>query len=203
MRRRRRHVRVPPDLTSLFDVLFIVIFAVLIRGAALQEAAAKAARPPEPGPPPPPQPASALKTQALAQLDAQLAARPTVIARISKTGTLRLLESPALDGDAKHTPLDVPLLEHSPDPDIALMYLGDRSVELRLCKLVALHLHIADLADHLVIIAPDVRSADLPHALYTGIRRDVERCQIEQRGLAVVVEPDAGGGAVEQGSAKP
>lgn len=194
MRRRRRHVRVPPDLTSLFDVLFIVIFAVLIRGAALQQAAAKTAEPPTPGPPPPPQPASALKAKALAQLDAQLAARPTVIARISKAGTLTMLES----GD-KRIPLDVPLLEHSPDPDIALMYLGDRSAELRVCKLVALHVQIADLADHLVIIAPDARSADLPHALYTGVRRDVERCQIEQRGLAVVVEPDA----VGQGSATP
>lgn len=198
MRRGRRHVRVPPDLTSLFDVLFIVIFAVLIRGAALQQTAAKAAAPPAPGPPLPPQPASALKTQALAQLDAQLAARPTVIARISNAGTLTMLEA----GD-KRTPLDVPLLEHSPDPDIAMMYLGDRSAELRLCKLVALHLQIADLANHLVIIAPDARSTDLPHALYTGIRRDVERCQREQRGLAVIVEPDADGRTIEQGSAKP
>lgn len=195
MRRHRRHVRVPPDLTSLFDVLFIVIFAVLIRGAALQQAAAKAATPPEPVPQrPDPQPASALKTQALAQLDAELAARPTVIARISKAGTLTMLEA-----GEKHTPLDVPLLEHSPDPDIAMMYLGDRSAELRLCRLVALHLQIADLANHLVIIAPEARSADLSHALYTGLRRDVERCQSEQRGLAVVVEPEA----AERGSAAP
>jgi hypothetical protein len=185
---------VPPDLTSLFDVLFIVIFAVLIRGAALQEAAAKAAAPPKPGPPPPPQPASALKVQALAQLDAQLAARPTVIARISPAGTLSMLES----GDQR-TPLDVPLLEHSPDPDVAMAYLGDRSAELRVCRLVALHLQLADLANHLVIIAPDARGADLPHALYTGLRRDVERCQYDQHGLAVVVEPDAAG----QGSAAP
>jgi hypothetical protein len=194
MRRRRRHVKVPPDLTSLFDVLFIVIFAVLIRGAALQQAAAQAAQPPRPGPPPPPQPASALKTKALAQLDAQLAARPTVIARISPAGTLSMLES----GDQR-TPLDVPLLEHSPDPDIAMAYLGDRSAELRVCRLVALHLQIADLTNHLVIIAPDARGPDLPHALYTGLRRDVERCQLEQRGLAVIVEPDA----AAQGSATP
>jgi hypothetical protein len=194
MRRRRRHVRVPPDLTSLFDVLFIVIFAVLIRGAALQQAAAKAAEPPKPGPPPPPQPASVLKTKALALIDAQLAARPTVIARISAAGTLSMLES-----GEQRTPLDVPLLEHSPDPDIAMAYLGDRSAQLRLCKLIVLNLQVADLANHLVIIAPDVRGADLPHALYTGLRRDVDRCQAEQRGLAVVVEPDA----TEQGSATP
>jgi hypothetical protein len=194
MRRRRRHVKVPPDLTSLFDVLFIVIFAVMIRGAALQQAAAKAAEPPRPGPPPPPQPATALKTKALAQLDAELAARPTVIARVTRAGQLVGIET----ADKKQT-LDLPLLEHSPDPDIAIAYLGDRSAELRVCRLVALHLRIADLADHLVIIAPDARGADLPHALYTGLRRDVERCQLEQRGLAVIVEPDA----AAQGSATP
>ena len=41
MRRNRRRVHVPPDLTSLFDVLFIVIFAALIRAAATQQAAAQ------------------------------------------------------------------------------------------------------------------------------------------------------------------
>ena len=103
----------------------------------------------------------------------------------------------------RRTPLDVPLLEHSPDPDIGLAYLGDRSAELRLCRLVALHLQLADLSNHLVIIAPDARGADLPHALYTGLRRDVERCQSEQHGLAVVVEPDAEPDALERGSATP
>lgn len=192
MRRRSRHVRVPPDLTSLFDVLFIVIFAVLIRGAAMQQAAAKAAEPPKPVrvEPPPPQPPSALRAQALAQLDAQLAARPTAIARISREGKLVALES----GDKK-IDLDTPLLEHSPDPDIAIAYLGDRSAELRVCRLVALHLGAADLANHLVIIAPEVPGADLSHALYTGIRRDVERCLADQRGLAVVVEPTPAPGA--------
>jgi hypothetical protein len=177
-------VRVPPDLTSLFDVLFIVIFAVLIRGAAMQQAAAKAAEPPPPAPPQPPQPASALRTQALAQLDAQLAARPTVIVRLTKSGTLTAIES----GD-RRIALDIPLLEHSPDPDIAVAYLGDRSAELRICRQVALQLGAADLENHLVILAPDTRGSDLPHALYTGLRHDVERCQSEQRALAVIVEP--------------
>ena len=38
--RRAKRVRYPPDLTSLFDVLFIVVFASLIRAAAVQNAAA-------------------------------------------------------------------------------------------------------------------------------------------------------------------
>lgn len=184
--RHRRHVRVPPDLTSLFDVLFIVIFAVLIRGAAAQKAAAEAAAPkPAPVPPPvEPLPPSALQAQALAQLSAEVAARPTVIVRIAKTGKVTALES-----GAKQIALDVPLLEHSPDPDVALAYLGDRSAELRVCRLVALHVGVADLTNHLVIIAPDARAADLPHALHEGLRRDVTRCLADQRGLAVVVEP--------------
>jgi hypothetical protein len=190
MRRGRRHVRVPPDLTSLFDVLFIVIFVALIRAAAAQQAADAATKPAPPPPPPPvkPEPVSAseLRTRALAQLTAQLESRPTVIARIAQAGKLIALES----GD-KHVTLDVPLLEHSPDPDIAMAYLGDRSAELRVCRLVALHLGVPDLAQYLVIITPDARGADLPHALYTGLRRDLDRCLAEQRGLAVVVEPGA------------
>lgn len=188
-RRARRHVRVPPDLTSLFDVLFIVIFVALIRAAAMQQQA-EAARP-TPAPPQPvmPQPAAALQAKALAQLDAQLAARPVVIARVSADGTLTAFELAD-----KRVAVDVPLLEQSRDPDIALAYLGDRSADLRVCKQAALHLALSDLAAYLVIFAPDARSADLPHALYEGLRRDVDRCQTDQRGLAVVVDPEAAPG---------
>lgn len=184
-RRARRHVRVPPDLTSLFDVLFIVIFVVLIRAAAVQNAAAQAAKP-APAPPSVPLAPSALHVKALAQLEQQLAARPVVIVRIAADGKLTALE---LGG--RRVPLDLPLLEQSRDPDVALSYLGERSAELRVCRQTVLQLGLTDLAGHLVIFAPDVRNADLPHALYEGLRRDVERCQTEQRGLAVVVEPGA------------
>ena len=87
MTRSRRHVRVPPDLTSLFDVLFIVIFAALIRAAAVEKAAAQAAvPPPKPAPPPPVKLAhQQLQAAALADLGKQLAARPYVVVRISAT----------------------------------------------------------------------------------------------------------------------
>jgi hypothetical protein len=185
-RRHRRHIRVPPDLTSLFDVLFIVIFVALIRAAAAQQAA-EAAKPAPPKPAPPAQPLapSALHAKALAQLEATLAARPVVIARVSRTGTLT-----AIEVTDKTIPLDLPLLEQNADPDIAVAYLGDRSAELRVCRQAALQLGLPDLSGHLVIIAPDARSADLPHALYEGLRRDVDRCQTDQRGLGVVVEPE-------------
>ena len=174
-------MRVPPDLTSLFDVLFIVIFAALIRAAAVQAAAEI-----KPAPPAPPVQLdrSALRTRAVAQLDAEIAARPDVVVRVTAAGAISMLET-----YGKRFGIDAPLLEHNPDPDVALAYLGDRAAELRVCRLVALHLGVADLAHYLVIIAPEQRLVDLPHALYEGLRRDVERCAVEQRGLAVLIEP--------------
>ena len=183
-RRTRRHVRIPPDLTSLFDVLFIVIFAALIRAAAAEHAAAEAAKPPPKPAPAPPLPPTELQKQALAQINADLAARPTVVARISATGQLTAIET-----SGKVIPLDLPLVEHIPDPDIALAYLGNRSAELRLCRQLALHLGADTLAPYLIIFAPAARRAELPHALHDGLRQDVDRCQLEQHGLAVIVEP--------------
>lgn len=189
MRRARRHVRVPPDLTSLFDVLFIVIFAALIRAAAVEQAAAEAATPPAPKPlPPPVKLATAdLQAAALADLGKQLASRPYVVVRIAATGAISALEL----GDTV-TPLATPLLEHSPDPDIGLAYLGDRAAELRICRVIAVQLAVPELARYLVILAPDKHLADLPHALYEGLRRDIDRCLADQQALAVLVDPTVG-----------
>jgi hypothetical protein len=186
-RRGRRHVRVPPDLTSLFDVLFIVIFVALIRAAAAQHdaAAAAAPKPPPPLPPAQPLPSEQLHDRALVQLINEVGNRPVVIVRIARDGKLSAIEH----GD-RRIALDLPLLESNRDPDIALAYLGDRSAELRICRQTALQLGLADLTGYLVIFAPDARSADLPHALFEGLRRDVDRCQLDQNGLAVVVEPE-------------
>ncbi|MEO8551984.1 MAG: hypothetical protein ABI678_18535 [Kofleriaceae bacterium] len=180
-RSRRRHT--PPDLTSLFDVLFIVIFAALIRAAASQAAAAHPPSPPVKPAPAPLDPAS-LHARAVAEVDRDLAARDAVILRISIAGTVT-----ALEHDHVVTPLDVPLLEHDADPDVAISYLGERSAELRLCRIAALHVGATDLSQQLVIFAPAAPLADLPHALFDGLHRDVERCLNEQHGLAVVVEP--------------
>lgn len=185
MSRRSRHVRRPPDLTSLFDVLFIVVFAVLIRGAAIQQEAeaAKAPKPVVPGPPPPPPDLAQLKTKAIAAIDESLADRRPVVARVSAAGALIAIES----DDAKRT-VDIPLLEQVRDPDVLVAYLGDRSADLRLCSQIALHLGVPDLAAYLVIVAPERPLADLPHALYDGLRRDADRCLVEQRGIAAVVD---------------
>ena len=74
--RLRGRVRKPPDLTSLFDVLFIVVFVALIRAAAAQQevAAATAPKPTAPRTPPLPRPApavAALQQRELAELQAE------------------------------------------------------------------------------------------------------------------------------------
>jgi hypothetical protein len=182
--RRSRHVRRPPDLTSLFDVLFIVVFAVLIRGAAVQqEAEARPPPPVVPVVPPVPADVAALRTRALASITDSLATRRAVVARVSAAGQLIGIELE----DHKIT-VDIPLLEQVRDPDVLVAYLGDRSADLRVCKQIALHLGVADLAAYLVIIAPERSLADLPHALHDGLRRDAERCLGEQRGVAAVVD---------------
>jgi hypothetical protein len=188
--RSRRRGQKPPDLTSLFDVLFIVVFASLIRAAAVEKAAAQAAKPP-PAPVKPVAPAippdvAALRTRALADLDKQLATRTPLVVRVSGAGTVE-----AIEADGKRIALDVPLLEHSPDPDVAVAYLGDRSSELRVCKVAVLHLGVTELSRYLVIVAPVRPLADLPHALYDGLHRDLDRCLAEQHGLATIVDPAA------------
>jgi len=184
--RTRRYVRRPPDLTSLFDVLFIVIFVALIRAAAAQGAAAA---PPKPRPvtpvPPPPSPAvAALRAAALEHLQNDLAGRTSVVVRVSAEGQITALEI-----GTTSQPLDVPLLEHSADPDAAIAYLGDRSAELRVCRVVAVHLGVPDLASHLVIIAPAVPLADLKRALHRGLHDDLLRCLADQHGIATIIDP--------------
>lgn len=187
--RGRRHVRRPPDLTSLFDVLFIVVFASLIRAAAVQKDADAAAKPapapaPTPGPPPLPADVATLRTRALADLDKQLAQRTPLVIRVSAAGAVT-----ALEADRKVITLDAPLLEHIPDPDVSVAYLGERASDLRICRIAAVHLGVADLAKYLVIVAPARALADLPHALYDGLHADLDRCFTEQRGLATIIEP--------------
>lgn len=191
--RSRRHAYRRPDLTSLFDVLFIIIFASLIRAAAVENAAAKAkdpapAVPAPPAPPAPPPELAALRARALADLDKQLATRTPLVIRVSAKGIVD-----AVEADGKKIPLDVPLLERSADPDVAISYLGDRSAELRLCRIAAVHLGVPELAKYLVIVAPALPLADLPHALFVGLHADLDRCFTEQRGLATIVDAAAVG----------
>lgn len=184
--RPRHHVRRPPDLTSLFDVLFIVVFAALIRAAAVENAAAHPPEPVRPRAPEAPPAVAALRQRALADLEATLAARTPLVVRITRDGTID-----ALEVDGKRTELVVPLLEHSADPAVVVTYGGDRSADLRVCRIAAQRLGTADLSRYLVIVAPAVALDDLPEALYGGLHRDLDRCLSEQRTLAALVDPTA------------
>lgn len=183
---RRRRVHVAPDLTSLLDVLFIISFLALIRAASAQQLATKQAPPPRPAVAVPVVPAdvAVLRERALANVKADLDARTPVVVRVSAAGTVTAIEA---DGATKA--LDIPLLEHSPDPDAALAYLGDRSAELRVCRIAAVHLGVPDLTKHLVIIAPAVPLPDLRRALHRGLHDDLLRCLADQQGLATIVDP--------------
>jgi hypothetical protein len=215
--RRRRQVQYPP-MTSLLDVLFIVVFASLIHSAALEkkasEAAALAEEPPEPEPAPQADagPAAAaadpaaqaaldaeqLRGAAMTQLMAGLEGRTPLVARVGRDGRLRALER--LDnGAVSSIPLSLPLVERVPDPDVALVYLGDQQEGLRLCSLLRLHVGAPDLSGVLVIVALDAPIDEVSVALANGLQRDAERCLAEQRGIAVIVDPRAAEAARQQG----
>lgn len=197
---RRRQIAQPSALITLVDVLFVLVFAALVQAAAARDKAAalEAAAAEDDAPAPlvaidagvaPPVVAAdlaVLRERALATLAADLEGRPAVVARVSKDGVLTALELAD-----RRIELGVPLLERVPEPDIVVAYLGDRSADLRICRIAAVRLGVADLSEHLIVISPDVPLADLTVALVAGLRRDAERCLAEQRGAAVVVDPAA------------
>jgi hypothetical protein len=184
--RSRRHVRRPPDLTSLFDVLFIVVFAAMIRAAAVENAAAHPPEPPRPSAPITPPAVAALRQRALTDLNSDLAGRTPLVVRITPDARID-----ALEVGGKRIAVDVPLLELSRDPDAAVTYLGDRGADLRVCKIAAVRLGAPELSRYLVIIAPALPLADLRHALFDGLHRDLDRCLTEQHGLAALIDPAA------------
>jgi hypothetical protein len=181
---RARHVRRPPDLTSLFDVLFIVVFAALIRAAAVENAAAHPVPAPTPRAPETPPAVAALRQRALANIDADLAARTPLVVRISRDGTIESVEA---DG-AQHR-LVAPLVERSPNPELRLAYSGDVSPQQRVCRIAAQTVGAADLSRYLVIMVPAVALNDLPESLHDGLYRDLKRCRDEQNGEAALVDP--------------
>jgi len=214
---RRRTVQYAP-LTSMLDVMFILVFASLIHGAALEKRSSEAAvvekpvekpsLPPAAQPPAPADPAvqaardaEELRRAAMDQLVTGLEGRSPVVARIGRDGRLRALDR-VTGGNVVSMPLGLPLLERVPDPDIALVYLGDRHDGPRLCSLLRLHLGARDLSDTLIIVAPDVPLEQLSVALARGLQRDAERCLADQRGVAVIVDPRGTQSAPKQGGSR-
>jgi hypothetical protein len=190
-------------LTSLLDVMFILVFASLIYSAGLEARAREAEaaekkEPVEPLPTPPGQvDPEALRKVAMAEILAGLESRSPVVARVGQDGKLRQLER-RVDGQPTVTAVELPLVEKVPDPDVALVYLGERSPDLRLCSLVRLQLGAPDLSGHIVIVALDLPLDRMSIALARGLQRDAERCTADQRGVAVLLDPRAAAEAIQQ-----
>ena len=214
--RRRSPIRYA-SLTSLLDVLFILVFASLIHAAATVERAhgevAGLAPTTSPDPEsdaesdaePEPEPGSdlfdadagvlepsrdQLYQQALSELAQAIAERSVTFARVSARGILVSIERDELGADeASRLALAVPLLERVPDPDLGVVYLGERITDLRICTVVRRHLGRDDLGGELVIIVPKVPLAELEVALVRGLRRDQDRCLRDEGAVGVVVDP--------------
>lgn len=203
---RRRRVTRYAEMTSLLDVLFILLFASLIQAAGLVEGAAEqpedepepeqvAKPPPAPpidaGPPvdaAPPPSHQVLRTRALDEVMRSMGDRAVIYVRISADGVLTAIER-SDGGDVHAVPVNVSLLERVADPDIGAVYSGDRSPDLRLCTRVRVTLGLQDLADRLVVVASEAAVGELPIALVDGLRRDTDRCYLDERGVSVLVTP--------------
>jgi hypothetical protein len=189
---RRRGVRYA-ELTSLFDVMYILVFAVLVQAAGLvqkardEAAEASAAK----GTPSAGEPADShvpLRRQAAARLLDLVRRRGITYARISTAGVLTSIEVEQPDGSVKVSRLAVPLVQKAADPDVGLVYLGDENASLRLCSLVRLNLGRDDLAQQLVAFVPERPWDELRYALVEGMRRDRDRCFADEKGTAVVLD---------------
>ncbi|HTJ46330.1 MAG TPA: hypothetical protein VL463_29700 [Kofleriaceae bacterium] len=173
----RRAVRAP-DLTSLFDVLFLFVFVSLVNAGVTKQEADRAVAATIPKPVR--KDFAGLRDQAVKTL----AARNEVAARITKDGQLEKLELAD-----RSIPVGVGLVARVADPDVGVVYEGEQNPALRVCALVAHALGTNDLRGYLVIIAPAAKTETLSHALVDGLRADVDRCFDELRGVAVIVEP--------------
>lgn len=190
------------SLTSLLDVLFILVFASLIHAASKVEASQRAPQPPEaatepeappdagvPDATPPdavvaPAPTS-VRQAAAAAVARSVDTRATQIAHVSPTGVVTAVEPAGRPSIL----VGAPLLQRVDDPDVGLVYLGDDNPALRICAIVAAALDRTDLAHDIVVIVPDASIDQLPVALVEGMRRDLERCAADQGALAVLVDP--------------
>jgi hypothetical protein len=211
---RRRGQLAPASLTSLVDVLFILVFAALV-----QRAGAAAIEPIEPARPafsastaerrspwmPPPQ-VEQLRRAAIARITEQLQDQPAIIARVSARGVLTSIEMASaglaqtgagataepsgegalVDRRRESVAMELPLIERVDDPDVAIAYVGDRDARQRLCAVVAGRM--GSLANALVVIAVDAPLTELMISLVSGLRRDVEDCLTAHRAAAVLLD---------------
>lgn len=206
MRRDRRAIRAP-DMTSLFDVLFILVFVSLVNVGvnhtaaeeaearaktaedALASASVSASAAPSVAPSVSARPSASAAPSAAPSVapPVDLSARSaTLIVRVDAQGVLR-----AIERDGVVTPVDEPLLAKIDDPDVVYEYRGDRSREHRICAIVVEKLGLEELSHFIVVITTPESDAKTNLILGRGINNDRLRCADEQKGFAVLAPGSA------------
>jgi hypothetical protein len=186
-------------MTSLLDVLFIVLFAALVHAAGLvakarDEPPPKAAVPacpvakPEVRPPvvPPSRDVQLLKRRAADALVARSAQAGLIQAEVAAAGRITRLRV-EVGTERRDLVVDLPLVERVPDPDVALEYLGLRTLARRVCTTIRRALGRTDLGGALVLLQPERDLELLPVALVEGMRQDLLHCYPDENGLAVLL----------------
>jgi hypothetical protein len=209
MARRRARPRIP-ELTSLLDVLFILVFAALIQARSAaeppDEAIAIPVAPPS-GPVDAGVPAPALPDAGPGDADRRareviartagpflrsIQGRPTVLVGVSGAGhivsitpqTARGVPQPAQE-------IRINLLRESEDPDVKVAYRGMLEKDHRICEIVRRELGVADLGRALILIATDEPLAKLRFGLVRGLENDAATCQDDAGGFGVLLDPEA------------
>ena len=214
------------SLTSLLDVLFILVFASLAQAsAALQQAHEQPAEfradagptdagpddagprdagfldagpgDAEPEPPALPTPA-AVRERAYEQVLEQARGRELVLARIDAAGVLVSIEREG----APAIPVGVPLLAPAQDAKTALAslaYSGATDSGDGVCDLVRAALDVGSLERYLVVMATEAPTDELPESLFEGLSNTEPRdCLRTRAGLAVWVRAEMAIGAQER-----
>ena len=177
--RSRRH----GELTSLVDVLFVLLFASLVHQGrvAAQGDADKAEPPPES-----PAENSVDPVAAAREVASRVDADRVIYMVVSAAGTVVSIEA-----DGRPLAVEVPLLQSTQDTRV-IVYNGDDDPSRRLCRIAADALGSQKLDRALVLVTTELPLRRLGYALVRGLRRDTARCLDDAGGYALVVRGDEG-----------
>lgn len=193
IRRRQRY----SSLTSLVDVLFILLFASLVQQRRLAanpahaepalEAEPAEAAPPDAGalPPAADSESPADPHAAARAIAGRLDTKEVVFVAVNNDGDIFSVES----GD-QTLEVHLPLLRQTDDTRV-VVYDADENAQARLCRVVASVLGRPDLDGNLVLVTTARPIRELSYALVRGLRHDVSACPDDAGayGLLVRAEP--------------
>lgn len=184
----RRNVLRHSQLTSLVDVLFILLFASLVQQRRAAEASTADTTAPEPATvtdtvdagapdatPPPADPHASARAVA-----DQLETDTVVLVALDDAGTVTSIER-----GGHRQAADLPLLRATVDHRVVVYAAADNPA-LRLCRVVADALG-GDIRGALILVSTYRELRGLPYALVRGLRADTARCIDDAGAYALVV----------------